>query len=158
MRNFGFHLWNCTTRLGNSCSYSSLIHICVVHIRKRLQKMMPNLQAFIPQSSYSLSQNSEIVRSWTNMRIQVTSDSRYFVVKIKWHCDFIIDFWANSYFIFQMHHAKIFKMRYIKSLYKPFWKYESWFCSEVSKTHFTKYPWNHAYAGMKKNILSNNIS
>ena len=46
----------------------------------------------------------------------VTSDARYFVVKIKCHCDFIIVFWANSYFIFQMHNAKIFKMRSILSL------------------------------------------
>ena len=97
-------------------------------------------------------------RLWSRCPKIVKSDARYFVVKIKCHCDFIIVFWANSYFIFQMHHAKIFKMRYIKSLYKPFWKYESWFCSEVSKTHFTKYPWNYSYAGMKKNILSNNIS
>ena len=92
------------------------------------------------------------------MNLLVTSDARYFIVKIKCHCDFIIVFWANSYFIFQMHHAKIFKMRYSRSLYKLFWKYESWFCSEVSKTHFTKYPWNHAFAGMKKNTLTNNIS
>ena len=84
----------------------------------------------------------------------ITSDAHYFIVKIKCPCDFIIVFWANSYFIFQMHHAKIFKMRYSKSLYKLFWKYESWFCSEVSKTHFTKYPWNHAFAGMKKKYLN----
>ena len=81
-----------------------------------------------------------------------------FRTKIKCHCDYIMAFGANSFFIFQMHHEKIFKIRYIKAQYKSFWKYESWFCSEVSKTHFTKYPWNHAFAGMKKNILTNNIS
>ena len=84
------------------------------------------------------------------------SDARYFIVKIKCHGDFITVFWTNSYFMFQMHHAKIFKMRYSRSLYKLFWKYESWVCSEVSKTHFSKYSWNHAFAGMKKNTLTDN--
>ena len=31
-----------------------------------------------------------------------TSDARYFIVKIKCHCDFTIVFWANLYFIFQI--------------------------------------------------------
>ena len=83
-----------------------------------------------------------------------TSDACYFIVTIQSLCDIIIVFWANSYFIFQMHHAKIFKMRYSKVLYKLFWKYESRFCSEVSKSHFTKYPWNHAFAGTKKKYLN----
>ena len=30
--------------------------------------------------------------------VYVTSDARYFIVKIKCHCDFIIVYWANSYF------------------------------------------------------------
>ena len=91
--------------------------------------------------------------------IWVSNSLNHPLVKIKCHCDFTIVFWANLYFIFQMHHAKIFKMRYSKSLYKLFWKYESCFCSEISKTYFTKYPWNHAFAGMKKkNTLTNNTS
>jgi hypothetical protein len=63
-------------------------------------------------------------RSWTSkvFNTVITLDTYQFRSKIKCHCDFIIVFWANSYFIFQIHHAKIFKMRYIKSLYKPFWK------------------------------------
>ena len=62
--------------------------------------------------------------------------SHYFVVKIKCHCVFITGFFSNSYFTLKMHHSKSFNMRYVKSIYQPFWKYESWFSSEVSKTHF----------------------
>ena len=36
------------------------------------------------------------------------------------HCDSIIDFLANSYFIVQIYHAKSFKMKYIMSLYLNF--------------------------------------
>ena len=61
---------------------------------------------------------------WTTGGL-ITSDARYFIVEIKCPCDFITVFWANFYFIFQMHHAKIFKMRYSKSLYQLFRKYES---------------------------------
>ena len=66
------------------------------------------------------------------------------VVTILYHCAFNADFLANSYFISKICHAKSFKMRYIMSLYKPFWKYESWFCSEVSKLTLSNYPWNDA--------------
>ena len=91
-------------------------------------------------------------KNWNPFMRKITSDACYFIVKIQSPCDIIVVFWANSYFIFQMHYAKIFKMRYSKSLYQLFWKYESWFCSEVLKTHFTKYPWNHAFVGMKKKL------
>ena len=57
---------------------------------------------------------------------------------------------GNFLFILQISHAKTFKMRYIMSLYKPFWKYESWFCSEVSKLTLSNYAWNHAFSGRKK--------
>jgi hypothetical protein len=36
---------------------------------------------------------------------------------ISCHCDSIIDFLANSYFIVQIYHAKSFKMKYIRSVY-----------------------------------------
>ena len=36
------------------------------------------------------------------------------------HCDSNTDFLANSYFIVQIHHAKSFKMNYIRSLYLNF--------------------------------------
>ena len=72
------------------------------------------------------------------------------IVNIFWHCACIIHFLANSYFILQNSHAKTFNMRYIMSLYKPFEKYESWFCSEVSKLTSAKYTWNDAFSGMKK--------
>ena len=35
-------------------------------------------------------------------------------------CDSIIDFFSNSYFIVQIYHAKIFKMKNIRSLYLNF--------------------------------------
>ena len=38
------------------------------------------------------------------------------------HCDSIIDFMANSFFIVQIYHAKSFKMKYIRSLYLRFFK------------------------------------
>ena len=41
---------------------------------------------------------------------------------INCHCDSIIDFLANSYFIVQIYHAKTFKMKYIRSLYLNFFK------------------------------------
>ena len=40
---------------------------------------------------------------------------------INCHCDFNIDFLANSYFIVQIYHAKSFKMKYIRSLYLNFY-------------------------------------
>ncbi len=52
--------------------------------------------------------------------MQVTCESANFIVKIKGRCDFNIAFWADSYFIFQMHHEKIFEIRYIKAQYKSF--------------------------------------
>ena len=39
---------------------------------------------------------------------------------INCHCDSIIDFLSNSYFIVQIYHAKSFKMKYIRSLYLNF--------------------------------------
>ena len=39
---------------------------------------------------------------------------------INCHCDSIIDFFANSYIIVQIYHAKSFKMKYIRSLYLNF--------------------------------------
>ena len=41
---------------------------------------------------------------------------------INCHCDSIIDFLANSYFIVQIYHAKSFKMKYFRSLYLNFLK------------------------------------
>ena len=32
----------------------------------------------------------------------------------------------------------------------PFWKYDGWFSSEVSKPTPVKYPWNHTFSGMTK--------
>ena len=39
---------------------------------------------------------------------------------INCHCDSIIDFLANSYFIVQIYHDKSFKMKYIRSPYLNF--------------------------------------
>ena len=58
--------------------------------------------------------------AWTVYMNIITSDARYFVVETKCNCDLIIGFMANTYFILQMHHAKSFKMRCIKSVYKLF--------------------------------------
>ena len=47
----------------------------------------------------------------------VTSDAPYFVVQTKFNCDLVIDFMVISYFTLQMHHAKSFKMSFVKEIY-----------------------------------------
>ena len=47
-----------------------------------------------------------------------------------------------------------YQQRILKKL--SFWKYESWFSSEVSKLTSAIYPWNNTFSGMKKMILNNN--
>jgi hypothetical protein len=42
--------------------------------------------------------------------LYIKSDATYFVVKIKCHCDFIMNFLSSSYFIFQISHVKIFEI------------------------------------------------
>ena len=32
----------------------------------------------------------------------------------------------------------------------PFWKFDDWFSSELSKPTLVKYPWNHTFLGMTK--------
>jgi hypothetical protein len=64
----------------------------------------------------------------------------YFIGKVwfkklgqRWHCHcyFSMNFLANSYFVFQISHAKTFETRYTRYLYISFiWKY-SWKCLKI---------------------------
>ena len=40
--------------------------------------------------------------------------------------------------------------------HQTYWKYDSWFSSELSKLTLVFYHWNDAFSGMKKLILTNN--
>ena len=65
------------------------------------------------------------INKWENDKSQIDSSRKSlqqpskvtpnFVVNIFCHCDSIIDFLANCYFILQIYHDKSFKMRYFMS-------------------------------------------
>ena len=134
------------------------IILILQHLRFRIIKQWAtcHMVSRNPKPYFPTWINVESFSNFSCMFLKSVSPKR--VVTILYHCAFNADFLANSYFISKICHAKSFKMRYIMSLYKPFWKYESWFCSEVSKLTLSNYPWNNAFSGRKKNMLTNNIS
>ena len=115
----------------------------------------------IPQNKIS----SHIFKIAYTERIQagrssVTSDARYFIVKIKCHYDFIIVLWANSYF--KCITQKSLKRGIVGLCKSYFENMRADFVLRYQKLTSQSTPENYLKSCIcryeKKNILRNNIS
>ena len=75
----------------------------------------------------------------------------------KFELNFLLNKKFRIFFIFYLHFTWLYGIRLTKDFFKlPFWKYDSYFSSEVSKLPSVFCYWNDAFSGIKKIILTNN--
>ena len=113
------------------------------------------------------SSGSGCTAQWTKIDTSIRKTKNCFLVKdwilkkqTKVYSRFLLKKFQTSFLFFRLHLLWLWKswhhQRILKKL--PFWKYDGWFSSEVSKFTSVFYLWNDAFSCMKRNILiTNNI-
>ena len=106
-----------------------------------LESAKSRISSFSIKSIYSLKHcNIEGHIVWFSIKV-TTLNSKFLMV---YSSENILFLYLHFTWLYgSWNHQRILKKH-------PFWKYDGWFSSEVSKPTSVKYPWNHTFSGMTK--------